>query len=157
MHRWDTTVGAATIVWIVMFATGFMAFDADLLGMEPLIHLPEDVELGWDAANWAIWAVFVADVYGKYRKSESPRAFLRCNWLDLLFLIPFFRILLILRVVRLLRLVRIMRVAGAASEALEIHFFTVQKILGVGRLRRLLSRIHDGSGGAKKSKRPDRG
>ena len=123
-----------------MFVVGFVAFDADLIGMAPLIPIPANVELGWDIANWIIWVVFVIDVYGKYRRSENLRSFLRCNWLDLLFLIPLFRVLLLLRVIRLLRLVRMLRMAGAVSEFLEIHFFTMQKILGFERLRLLYTR-----------------
>ena len=138
--RWPLIVNMVTIVWIVLFAVGFVAFDADLIGMEPLIHMPQSMELGWDVANWLIWGVFVADVYGKYRQSENLRSFVRCNWLDLLFLIPFFRILLLLRVIRLLRLVRMMRLAGAISEVLEIHFFTLQKIIGFERLKLLYSK-----------------
>lgn len=133
--RWNYVVSVTTFIWIAMFVVGFVAFDADLIGMTPLIPLPESMEHWWDVANWVIWVIFVVDVCDKYKKSEDAKSFLRNNWLDLLFLIPFFRVLLILRVVRLLRLVRMMRMAGAISEVLEIHFFTAQKIFGFGRIK----------------------
>ena len=138
--RWNVIINVTTFIWIVMFVIGFAAFDADLVGMTPIIPLPEDIEVWWDVVNWTIWIIFVVDVCDKYRKSKDVKSFLRCNWLDLVFLIPFFRVLLLLRVVRLLRLVRMMRMAGAVSEMLEIHFFTVQKIFGFGRIRTICKR-----------------
>lgn len=124
-----------------MFVVGFMAFDADLIGMEPLIPIPKDIELGWDVVNWTVWGIFVIDIYGKYRRAENLRSFVKCNWFDLILLFPLFRVLLLLRVVRLLRLVRILRLGSIVSEVAEIHFFTIQKILGFERLRLFHSKI----------------
>lgn len=121
---WRTIVHVTTIVWLCMFVVGFFAFDADLIGMEPPIHIPDEVEPAWDAINWTIWGVFVIDVYLKYRRSPDLRTFVRKNWLDLLLLFPFFRVLLILRVIRLIRMVR---VASVGLEVADMYFSTIQR------------------------------
>lgn len=125
---WGAVVHISTVIWTAMFVVGFLAFDADLVGLEPPIQLPEYVEPVWDAVNWAVWGVFVVDVCIKYRRSDNIRSFVRENWLDLLLLVPFFRVLLLFRVVRLLRLVRIFRMAGFATEAAEVYFFAIRRM-----------------------------
>lgn len=98
-------VDITTLFWFVMFITGFMAFDMDVLGMEPVIEIPEHMEVPWDVVNWSVWCIFAADVYYKYRRSENMHAFLRKHWFDIVLLIPFFRVLAILRLLRLVRFV----------------------------------------------------
>lgn len=129
MTWWGVAVHISTLVWTVMFVVGFLAFDADLIGLEPLIQLPAHVEPVWDVVNWIVWGVFVVDVYIKYRRSDSFRVFVKKNWLDLLLLVPFFRVLLLFRVVRLLRLVRLFRTVGFTIEAVEVYFFVIRRML----------------------------
>lgn len=98
MGRWNHVVDLSTVAWFCIFVVGFMAFDADLVGLEPLIEIPESYQTAWNVVNWSIWGVFAVDVWFKYRRIRSPREFVRRHWFDLLLLIPFFRVLAILRV-----------------------------------------------------------
>jgi len=41
MRHWITIVDLSTLVWFCIFIVGFMAFDADLVGLEPLITISE--------------------------------------------------------------------------------------------------------------------
>ena len=61
-----------------------MAFDADLVGLEPIIKIPESYQTAWTVANWSIWGIFAVDVWFKYRRTGSTREFVRRHWLDLL-------------------------------------------------------------------------
>ena len=93
-----------------------MAFDADLVGLEPLIKIPESYQTAWIVANWSIWGVFAVDVWLKYRRIRSPWEFVRRHWFDLL-RIQFFRALAILRVLRLSRISRPARSSLGAYRA----------------------------------------
>ena len=115
--HWAAIVDLTTVAWFGIFIVGFMAFDADLIGLETLIKIPESYETAWTAVNWSIWAVFAVDVWFKYRKTGSPREFVRRHWFDLLLLIPFFRVLAILRVLRLMRMLRLARAGLGAYRA----------------------------------------
>lgn len=117
MGRWTAVVDLSTVAWFCIFIVGFMAFDADLVGLEPLITIPESYQTAWTVANWSIWGVFVADVWFKYRRTGNLRKFVRRYWFDLLLLIPFFRVLAILRVLRLLRMLRLARAGLGAYRA----------------------------------------
>lgn len=128
MHliNWPRVVDAATIAWLAVFVIGFLAFDADLVGLEPLVAIPGHVEPVWDAINWAIWGVFAVDVFYKYRQSENAKAFLKNHWIDLVLLVPFFRILLLFRIARLLRLIRVLRTLEVVSEFADMYFFGIR-------------------------------
>ena len=117
MRHWTTVVDLSTVAWFCIFVVGFMAFDADLVGLEPLIKIPESYQTVWIVANWSIWGVFAVDVWFKYCRVRSPREFVRRHWFDLLLLIPFFRVLAILRVLRLLRMLRLARAGLGAYRA----------------------------------------
>lgn len=106
-----------TVAWFCIFIVGFMAFDADLVGLEPLIKIPESYQTAWTVVNWSIWAVFAVDVWFKYRRIWNPREFVRRHWFDLLLLIPVFRVLAVLRVLRLLRMLRLARAGLGAYKA----------------------------------------
>ena len=89
--RWRLFVDIATVVWLLLFV---------------LMLLPgEQFEgLGVRTVSLALLAVFVADLGVTYHRSgERPTHFLRTHWLDVLLVIPYFRIFRILRVGRALR------------------------------------------------------
>ena len=108
---WARYVDITTVVWLVIFFIGLLAFDSDLFGYdEPLILVPQEMQGAWDILSWIIWGVFVIDVYFKYKAIGNWRIFLRKHWFDLLLLIPFFRILRILRLLRLLKMLKFVKV-----------------------------------------------
>lgn len=90
---WDVLIDVVTLVWLVVFGL-------DLAGVG-------GGWLGWASA--AIGAVFVVDLVVIFRGSAGVRDFFRRAWLDLLLLIPFFRIFRIGRVARLFRVNRLAR------------------------------------------------
>ena len=95
--QWRIFVDLATVVWLVIFAFSF----APSSPFDPAIA--NKIGLG-------LLSVFVADLgITYYRAGERPLAFLRCHWLDVLFVIPYFRIFRVLRVVRFLRLLQILQ------------------------------------------------
>ena len=51
MRHWTTVVGLSTVAWFCIFVVGFMAFDADLVGLEPLIKIPESYQTGHDCCK----------------------------------------------------------------------------------------------------------
>lgn len=112
--RWNRVVDITTLAWFVMLVVGFMAFDADIVGMEPAITIPAWMEPYWDTVNWSTWCVFAADVWFKYRRAPTWKVFLRKHWFDIILLIPFFRILAVLRLLRLLKFLKFVKVAMAA-------------------------------------------
>jgi hypothetical protein len=68
-----------------------------------------------DGIGLGLLSIFVADLgVTYYRANEPPLRFLRHHWLDVLLVIPYFRIFRVLRVVRLLRLLRLLQQPGPA-------------------------------------------
>jgi len=90
---WEIFVDVVTLIWLGVFA-------ADLAGLG-------GSWLGWVSA--AIGGVFVADLVMIFRGSAGVRDFFRRAWLDLLLLIPFFRVFRIGRMGRLFRATRLPR------------------------------------------------
>ncbi|MCF8094458.1 MAG: hypothetical protein K9J79_03765 [Desulfobacteraceae bacterium] len=94
-RAWEIFVDVITLVWLGVFAVSLAG---------PAAWAP--------AAAWvsgAIGAVFVVDLVVIFRRSAGWADFLRRAWLDLLLLIPFFRIFRIGRFARLLRINRLSR------------------------------------------------
>lgn len=100
--QWRILVNVATLIWLVIFAFSFASIAP------------------WDTATagrigLGLLAIFVADLgVTYYRAAEPPLAFLRHHWLDVLLVIPYFRIFRVLRVVRFLRLLRLLKRPGPA-------------------------------------------
>jgi hypothetical protein len=101
---WEAFIDLVTLVWFVVFV----------------------LEVAGIAGGWAgpvscvIAGVYVVDLVVIARRSYSVREFFRRAWLDLLLLIPFFRIFRMGRVAR---------------------FFRVKKLARVVRKKRILSRV----------------
>jgi len=92
---WSRLVDIVTIIWLIIFILGFFASPAlaDALRM----------------ANITILSVFVVDLWVSYRKVRSLPIFLKRHWLDILMVIPYFRIFRVARILRLARFIRIAR------------------------------------------------
>src|SRR3954451_16120347 len=73
------------------------------------------------AANWVIWALFVAELVFIVTVAPRKRAALRAHWVDVLIIVltaPLFgRFLASLRLVRLVRLLRLLRLFALLTRA----------------------------------------
>ena len=64
-----------------------------------------------NCVNIALLSVFVADLGVIYKTSENWRRSLRQHWVDILMVIPYFRVFRIFRIFRLTRFLRIAKLA----------------------------------------------
>ncbi len=94
---WRILVDVATVVWLVLFVFTFLS--------DPPLDSGINNQLGL-----GLLGIFVADLgVTYYRSGERPVAFVRHHWLDILMVIPYFRIFRLLRVVRALRVLRVIQ------------------------------------------------
>ena len=124
--HWSKLVDFITVVWLVLFVISFFANPS--------------LESSLRTANIAILSVFVADLGIVYWKVRSPSVFVRKHWLDILMVIPYFRIFRIARILRLLRFVRITR--GLKLTRLS-KTFKVAKILKSSKVGKVSLTIHE--------------
>ena len=105
--------------WVILAAT---------LAVIPVMVIElEASSNGWRevafAANWAIWAIFVAELAFILTVAPRKKAALRAHWLDVLIVVvtsPLFgRFLASLRLVRLVRLIRLLRLTAIVARAVE--------------------------------------
>ncbi len=101
---------------------------AATLALIPVLVIETDAKSSfWQdfavAANWAIWAVFFAELIFIFSVAPRKRAALRAHWLDeviVLVTVPAFgRFLASLRLVRLARLLRLLRLGAVLTRALQ--------------------------------------
>jgi voltage-gated potassium channel len=105
--------------WVVLVAT--------LLLIPVLIIEFESNSTGWKefatAANWAIWAIFVAEMVFILRVAPRPKAALRAHWLDvtvIVLTVPLVNGLLAsMRLIRLARLIRLFRAGTILTRMLQ--------------------------------------
>lgn len=97
-------VDFVTVVWLIVFVFGFV--------------FPEYSEVAGNI-NLFLLPVFVADLYVGYRRSGSFKYFIRRKWLDILMVVPYFRIFRILRVMRAVRAARAVRASRSVRGALK--------------------------------------
>jgi voltage-gated potassium channel len=75
------------------------------------------------AANWVIWAIFVAELAFILWVAPRKGAALKAHWLDELIIVmtspPFGRFLASLRLVRLVRLLRLLRISAILARAIQ--------------------------------------
>jgi voltage-gated potassium channel len=98
------------------------------LAMIPVLIVEYDTtSAGWHtfavAANWAIWAIFAAELIFVLWVAPNKRLALRAHWLDAAIVVvtaPLYgRLLSSLRLVRLARLMRLVRAVVVISRALQ--------------------------------------
>ena len=82
--------------------------------------------------------VFVVDLYFKYRRAENWKVFFRqrSTWIDIILLIPFFRIFRVFRLLRLLKTLKVSRVGMKAIKATMPALESGNEIKQVFRLLR---------------------
>ena len=101
---------------------------AATLAMIPVLIIQRDAtSAGWqtfaNAANWAIWAIFAAELAFVLTVAPRRKAALRAHWFDaaiVVVTVPFYgRLLSSLRLVRLARLMRLARAAVIIGRSLQ--------------------------------------
>jgi uncharacterized membrane protein YbhN (UPF0104 family) len=80
------------MISIVVFFVGYVNIHSDVAGLPHFLPVTEEIGIFWEYFSWIIFSMLAVDVYLKYRKSDSPRSFLKKYWLDvvMLALIPMF-------------------------------------------------------------------
>lgn len=102
MKTWTIFVDVVTILWLTVFAVGLITpseIIADRCNFISLLLLP----------------VFVANLYILFRQADNFRLFIKQRWLDILIVIPYFRLFRVLsfaRVIRALKLIKMARLLG---------------------------------------------
>ncbi len=118
---WPKFVDVVTVIWLILFGCSYL-------------ELPEVLATSIEWACWIILGVFVTDLVMVYRKVRNVPGFLRKNWLDILMVIPYFRIF---RILRLLRLLRFTRLAKATKGVRKSEWF----YQSIKRMRKLWKRF----------------
>lgn len=124
---WSKLVDFITVVWLVLFVIGFFANPS--------------LESSLRTANIAILSVFVADLGVTYWKVRSPSVFVRKHWLDILMVIPYFRIFRIARILRLMRFVRIAKSVNIIRRSAKVIRFV--KATKWTRFRKISLILHE--------------
>jgi hypothetical protein len=105
--------------WVVLAAT---------LALIPVQVIEiETSSSGWRAfafaANWVIWAIFVAEMVFILTVAPRKAAALKAHWLDVTIIVvtapPFGRFLSSLRLVRLVRLIRLARLTAILTRVVQ--------------------------------------
>ena len=95
-ENWTKVVDITTIVWISVFFLGFIVKD-------------EGINQICNKFNFFLLPVFILDLYYLYKEAGTIRKFFREKWLDILLVIPYFRIFRILRFSKILKLIKIFK------------------------------------------------
>ena len=92
MHRLDAPMAALGVLFAL------------LVLVETLSRPTGEVGRALAIASWVLWAIFVVEFIARAATAPSPRAFLRRNWWQLIFLVlPFLRFVRVFRAFRTLQ------------------------------------------------------
>lgn len=95
-ENWTKVVDITTIVWISVFFLGFIVRD-------------EEINQICNKFNFLLLPIFVLDLYYLCKEAGKIRKFFREKWLDILLVIPYFRIFRVLRFSKILKLIKIFK------------------------------------------------
>jgi voltage-gated potassium channel len=105
--------------WVILVAT-LAVIPVMVIELEASSHGWREVAF---AVNWAIWAIFVAELAFILTVAPRKKAALKAHWLDVLIIVltaPLFgRFLASLRLVRLVRLIRLLRLTAILTRAIR--------------------------------------
>ena len=133
-------VDLATVIWLVLFT---LLLVPDGRFRTPLV----------EASNIDLLGVFIADLGVAYHRTRLPLlAFLRTHWVDVLLVIPYFRIFRVFRAARVIRLARMSRLvratrvgrvakAGNTSRITRIVKSSLGRIKAVKKTRRAVGSL----------------
>ena len=123
---WSRFVDFVTIIWLVIFILSFFTSPS--------------TEETLRTINIAILSVFVIDLGVLYWKIRSPSIFIKKHWIDILMVIPYFRIF---RIARILRLVRFVRIAKSIKVIKMSKAMKVSKWIKFRKVSVILHEIGD--------------
>ena len=105
-NQWSKFVDIVTVIWLIIFIIGF--FNS------------EKITRYCNILNIIILIVFITDLVIIYIYSENRKKFIKKNWLDILMVIPYFRIFRILRIFRVLKITRVLKTVRTIKIAKHI-------------------------------------
>ena len=88
------------LILSMTYFVGFILFDTHTIGLPDMYPKPPNFDIYFDILLWTIFTAMIPDLLIKYIKSENWRAFLKKNWIDVMFfiLIPLFAFLRVLKI-----------------------------------------------------------
>ncbi|MEE8167612.1 MAG: ion transporter [Candidatus Hydrothermarchaeales archaeon] len=118
--------------WIVFLAAIFVVVS---LILQVAYELPEEQEEVIEIVDVAVLGIFAVDLFKEYRNFKgSGKAFTRTHWLDILAIIPLFRVVRIARIAKVEKVAKLEEVAqiqkGAEAEEVvskSVHTKHLQK------------------------------
>lgn len=96
-NSWKTFVDIITVLWIITFLAGLFANDTNIVKICNYVNL-------------LFLPIFIFDLIFLYRRNQNIKTFITEKWLDILMVIPYFRVFRILRMVKTLRILKIVKV-----------------------------------------------
>jgi len=123
---WPRFVDLVTVIWLAIFILSFFASPS--------------TESTLRTTNIAILSVFVVDLGVSYWKVKSPSIFLKKHWLDILMVIPYFRIF---RIARILHLIRFVRIAKSIKIIKMVKAVKAMKVSKWVRFRKVSVIMHE--------------
>lgn len=107
---------------------GLLSFEYTLFGLDkPFLYLPEELKTFIGILPWIIFALFLLDLYLKYRVSNNIQHFLKIHWLDVL-LTALFPVFGIFKFIKFgVKIYKIIKVAKISKTGVKI-FLGVKKI-----------------------------
>ena len=97
-RNWTIFVDLITVIWLIAFFVGLLNRETSITRYCNIINL-------------AILPIFLTDLFFIYRETSSLKVFLKTKWLDILLVIPYFRIFRLLRFARVIRFLKVIRFA----------------------------------------------
>ena len=88
IKTWDLLNIVITVIWLIVFVWRFFVDNKGVV----------------DIVLFFVTIFFVVDLIYIYKNRNSTKDFFRQNWLDILMLIPFFRIFKVGKIVRVLKI-----------------------------------------------------
>lgn len=104
IRYWSLFVDAVSLIWLAAFTISLTAYYTELITVSPTVLYVTD------AVTLSTLPVFIADLTLKYHRSDHSKAFFKKHWMDIILIVPYFRVLRALSLVKLMRLIRLSRI-----------------------------------------------
>ncbi|OQY39742.1 MAG: hypothetical protein B6226_01295 [Candidatus Cloacimonetes bacterium 4572_65] len=115
---WSKTVDIVTILWLAFF---ILSIFTELIN-----------EVFANLFSMFIYAFFVVDLIVIYINHNSKKEFLKENWLDILMVLPLFRLVKVMRLFKIIKLKNLYKIFNK-SKKLQRGFKTVSESFDLGR------------------------
>ncbi len=104
IRYWSHFVDAVSLIWLGAFTTSLVTYYTEIVTVSPSVLFVTD------AITLFTLPVFVVDLTLKYRGADHSKAFFRNHWMDILLIVPYFRVLRALSLVKMLNFLRLSRI-----------------------------------------------